>query len=41
MPMNRYVKMNKVSESTDIVGIRPMEAKDVPVVHKKLNAFLN
>jgi len=40
MPMNRYVKMNKVSEVTEITGIRPMEKKDVPVVHKKLNDFL-
>ena len=38
--MNRYVKMNKVSEETDIVGIRQMQAKDVAVVHKKLNDFL-
>jgi hypothetical protein len=41
MPMSRYVKMHKVQEDTDIVGIRKMEAKDVPIVHKKLNAFLN
>ena len=39
--MSRYVKMHKVQEDTDIVGIRKMEAKDVPIVHKKLNAFLN
>lgn len=41
MPMNRYVKINKVADTPDIVGIRPMEAKDVPIVHKKLNDFLN
>jgi glycylpeptide N-tetradecanoyltransferase len=40
MPMSRYVKMHKVPEDTDIVGIRKMEAKDVPIVHKKLNDFL-
>ena len=39
--MSRYVKMHKVQDDTDIVGIRKMEAKDVPIVHKKLNAFLN
>jgi len=38
--MNRYVKMQKVDANTDINGIRPMEAKDIDVVHKKLNDFL-
>lgn len=38
--MGRYVKMHKVAEDTDIVGIREMQKKDVPVVHKKLNDFL-
>ena len=38
--MARYAKMHKVDADTDIAGIRQMEAKDVPIVHKKLNDFL-
>ena len=38
--MARYAKMHKVDADTDIPGIRQMEAKDVPIVHKKLNDFL-
>lgn len=32
-PMARYVKIHKVPAETSIVGIRPMQPKDVPVVH--------
>jgi len=41
MPMSRFVKIYKLAAETSIVGLRPMEKKDVPVVHKKLNAFLS
>lgn len=38
--MARFIKMQKVQEKTDITGIRAMEAKDVPIVHKKLTEYL-
>jgi len=39
-PMSRFVKLYKLPAETSIVGLRPMEKKDVPVVTKKLNTFL-
>jgi hypothetical protein len=38
--MARFVKMNKVADNTSTPGLRPMEKKDVPVVHKLLNTYL-
>ena len=40
-PMNRFVKIHKLPQETSTVGWRPMEPKDVKVVHQKLNAWLN
>ena len=39
-PMARFIKIHKVPAETSIVGLRPMEKKDVPVVTKKLNEYL-
>lgn len=41
MPMARFVKMYQLPKETSTPGLRPMVAKDVPVVHKKLNEFLS
>ena len=39
-PLARYVKMNKISDTTKTEGLRPMEAQDVKHVHKLLNNYL-
>ena len=39
--MSRFVKIYKLPAESSIVGLRPMEKKDVPVVTKKLNKFLD
>ena len=39
-PMARYLKIQKIQAETDIVGMKPMEKKHVPIVHKKLNEYL-
>jgi glycylpeptide N-tetradecanoyltransferase len=39
-PMARYMKMHKVPENTTTPGLRAMQKKDVPVVHKLLNTYL-
>jgi len=41
MPMSRFVKIYQLPKETSIVGLRPMEPKDLPAVTKKLNAFLS
>ena len=38
--MSRFVKIYKLPSDGSIVGLRPMVKKDVPVVTKKLNKFL-
>jgi glycylpeptide N-tetradecanoyltransferase len=39
-PMARFIKIYKLPNETSIVGFRPMEKKDIPVVTQKLNAYL-
>ena len=39
-PMNRFVKTQRLPAETSTVGFRSMEKKDVPIVAKKLNAWL-
>jgi len=39
-PMARFMKIHKLPEEPSIVGMRPMEKKDVPKVHKLLNDYL-
>ena len=39
-PMARYLKIQKLPNDTSTVGIRPMESKDVYVVHSMLNTYL-
>ena len=40
MPMARYVKLSKLPDTTKTVGLRPMLKKDIAVVHKLLNSYL-
>lgn len=40
MPMARFVKIYTLPKETTTPGLRPMERKDIPVVHKKLNTYL-
>lgn len=39
-PMARYLKIHKLPAEPSIVGMKPMEKKHVPIVHKKLNEYL-
>ena len=38
--MARYIKMHKVPDQISTPGLRAMEKKDVPIVHKMLNNYL-
>jgi len=38
--MARYIKMHKVPDNTQTPGLRAMQKKDVAVVHKLLNTYL-
>lgn len=38
--MNRFVKRQKLPDAPKLLGIRPMEKRDVPQVHKLLNEYL-
>ena len=40
-PMNKYVKRYVLPDKSTIPGIRMMDAKDVPEVHKLLNEYLS
>jgi glycylpeptide N-tetradecanoyltransferase len=40
-PMSRFVKIYSLPKETGTKGLRPMEKKDVPTVHKKLNKYLS
>lgn len=39
-PLSRYVKMNKIGDTTKIEGLRPMAIDDVEPVHQLLNNYL-
>lgn len=41
MPMARFTKIYALPKTPSTVGLRPMEVKDVPIIHKKLNEFLS